>query len=759
LEVDSKLAPFSQYSFKKAISTSVQDSARDICGWRVDHVKKINEIHGPLFNFCYRMASDQNFIPIRLRKYVLGARNITASKGSDDIRPLAVGMLFKNLVEGALSTEYGPAFTNMLVPNQFSVGVSGGIEKMIFALRSYLLSDDDLVLVDADQSMAYQRPNHIDVARAIQEAGPALNGLHAWMNITLRNEVVLIVPGYPDIKITDGFIQGGRLSSKLYDLTMHFILKNLAKTDKSSLALGYADDTMFICKSEKVNSISTDFERDLTKANAVLNTKKTKINKKIDKNEYTFDDNPLILGTELWPEKSNKNPFQELFTSMERCVNLNDPMIALGLIRIIYNSSANYWCRINPPEVMTPHIAELDTKMKDCLSQILHCSSISENSWNLMRSRMGLQLVNYNITAKAAYTAATVSSFEFMKTYLPEFADAVNSESFKKSTHGKAFIGAQNYYQQSIKQNPDIDLTPNVAKLQSKLAGLELEKWNDDVLTSGDDAFRALKLSCSLKGANSWINVFPTCREFNVEPNIFRLALKRRLGIPLIPPNLICGSCIKKNAENYLDEQFSVLDLNHVYTCKSSLNTKLLQERHSAIIRIFAQIATDAHEFIKLEQPIFPDNRNERMDIIIRDHEQGKLAIDVSVTHVKQNGVQLKYAALNAFSAGLKKKNRKCDHYAARCNQNGYNFIAAIFEDTGAIDPKLNTEILPKLCSGIRSETSFNYIDDKINPLSFYRACLSIAILRYDGIRISSFLNEAISSNKIKNIELDLDCD
>jgi hypothetical protein len=602
--------------------------------------------------------------------------------------------------------------------------------------------------------MAYQRPDHKDVAKAIEKSGPALSGLRPWLNIILREHAVLSVPGKPDIPIYDGFLQGGRLASKLYALTMHFVLKNIAESAPGQcLVTGFADDITFTSKKSLLKPICEKMETDLKSAKAVLNVNKTTITSKIDGLPYTVDKNPKILGASLFPDKTTTSPFERLINTMKKCSKLNDPMIALYLLRILYNSSANYYCRINPPVIMASHIANLNLEMKNCITEILQCSSISDESWDLMRSKIGLGLANYDIVSKAAYAAATVNSALFMKTYLPEFADALDSKLFRNTIYGQAYQESLDLYNQCIAENPAMNLTPNVAKLQSILAGSELEKWQEFLLAQGNEETRAFRLSCSLKGANRWLQVLPTCQEFQINPSVFRFALKRRLGISFIPPNLVCGACIKKDEDNGIIKKAEVFNLNHIYKCRSSLNSILLQSRHKEIVKILVSLANNAMETVHTEQHIFPEALDERMDIVIRQWEQSKMAIDVSVIHVS------KLASKTAFGSGIRRIKQKLEKYQCKCLHNGYDFTAAVFEDTGAIDYKLDNEFLPKFCNNIQVKIACQENNGTYNALEFYRNALSVALLKYDGIRIAQLIDNSVLNSTLKNLDKQHDKD
>ena len=98
----------------------------------------------------------QGDLPTEAREILFGGRLIALHKNDGGVRPIAVGYTLRRLAAKCANANVIKRRNEELQPIQVGVGVSGGAEAAIHALRRYVSTmPDDHVLVKLDFSNAY----------------------------------------------------------------------------------------------------------------------------------------------------------------------------------------------------------------------------------------------------------------------------------------------------------------------------------------------------------------------------------------------------------------------------------------------------------------------------------------------------------------------------------------------------------------------------------------------------------------------------
>ena len=92
-------------------------------------------------DFTNMMLSGNHLQPIR--EVIFGGRLIALKKKDGDIRPIAIGYTLRRLAAKCVDSHVITARGNELTPIQVGVGVSGGAEAAVHAVRRFVETLED----------------------------------------------------------------------------------------------------------------------------------------------------------------------------------------------------------------------------------------------------------------------------------------------------------------------------------------------------------------------------------------------------------------------------------------------------------------------------------------------------------------------------------------------------------------------------------------------------------------------------------------
>ena len=139
-------------------------------GWRFEHLRLLLEDHEVLLSFltvCNLFLAGA--IPVDAATAFAGARLIALSKGQSDVRPIAVGNVFRRSVAKLACSLLRDRFGLYFSPFQFGVSTPGGSERVVHLLQLALSQHPDWVLLKTDARNAFNsisRQRFVDLVNA-----------------------------------------------------------------------------------------------------------------------------------------------------------------------------------------------------------------------------------------------------------------------------------------------------------------------------------------------------------------------------------------------------------------------------------------------------------------------------------------------------------------------------------------------------------------------------------------------------------------
>jgi hypothetical protein len=240
---------------KYAVSSFPAGSSGGLDGLRPQHLKDLvnccpegSELLSVLTQFTNLLLAGRchpEIMPV-----FFGGRLIALNKKSGGIRPIAVGNTFRRLAAKCANASVSARLSQVLSPRQLGVGVAGGCEAAVHAVRRFLSgSQKGDITVKLDFTNAFNSIHRDVVLKAVSDIAPEL---YCFCNSAYSSSSILKF-GRFTILSQEGVQQGDPLGPLLFCLAVHPILSSLV----SLFVAGYLDDFTI---GGPVSSVSRDVE-------------------------------------------------------------------------------------------------------------------------------------------------------------------------------------------------------------------------------------------------------------------------------------------------------------------------------------------------------------------------------------------------------------------------------------------------------------------------------------------------------------------
>ncbi|MES2940453.1 MAG: reverse transcriptase domain-containing protein, partial [Pseudomonadota bacterium] len=163
-------------------------------------------------------------------------------KPDGGVRPIAIGEVWVRLA-GLCALHACADAGRDLAPLQLAVGVSGGVEATVHALRASLAEDTSRALLAIDFANAYNSVDRSAVFAAVKRRAPGLLRYAQWSYGTATDLHVVGAPtGTPPIKSSTGVRQGDTLGMFFFALALQGALEEARAAAPDAPTASIADD-------------------------------------------------------------------------------------------------------------------------------------------------------------------------------------------------------------------------------------------------------------------------------------------------------------------------------------------------------------------------------------------------------------------------------------------------------------------------------------------------------------------------------------
>ena len=474
---------------------------------------------------------------------VFGGRLIALSKKDGGVRPITVGYTLRRLTAKCANNHVIERRSKALQPQQLGVGVAGGAEAAVHAVRRLMSNlPDDHVIVKLDFSNAFNCIRRDLILEAVAARSPEIYSL---VYSAYSCEPILTFGDW-EILSREGAQQGDPLGSLQFCEAIHPLLCDLHSTVK----IGFMDDVTLSGSLQSVEQDVITIMDAASKTGLHLNTAKCEVIMedftviptssvlssfvRVEKTEMTLLGSPVLQGTAQDAAISHK--IDELKKAVERLslLHSHDALVllknSLAMPKLLYTLRTSDCCD-------NPLLAQFDSTLREALSAILNVD-LNDDQWaqaSLPVRNGGLGIRSAQMLAPSAFLASAASTLELQQSILPSSIQTqVDKSTESAEISWAALSGASKPAGQQC-------------CIQKAWDGLVSAKQVTHLLSStSNDTDKARLLAASSPHTGDWLHAPPIASVgLRLSDEAVRVAVAHRLGCKACEPHTcVCGKAV-----------------------------------------------------------------------------------------------------------------------------------------------------------------------------------------------------------------------
>ena len=175
ISISSASLQVSPRSIKNALKSAPRGSSPGCDGWRFEHLRILlhDDAAIELLTRACNLFLDGS-IPSDVATAFASARLIALRKNANDVRPIAVGSVFRRLVAKAACSALKSQMASFFNPFQFGVATAGGAEHLIHLLQLSFTQHPDWMILKTDARNAFNSISRSSFLKEVAESFPSL---------------------------------------------------------------------------------------------------------------------------------------------------------------------------------------------------------------------------------------------------------------------------------------------------------------------------------------------------------------------------------------------------------------------------------------------------------------------------------------------------------------------------------------------------------------------------------------------------------
>lgn len=513
-----------------------------------------NSLLKSLTRLCNLMLSGK--VPEEVVPFLYGASLTALSKANSDIRPIAVGTVYRRL-SSKIAARFGIIRAkDKLYPHQLGVGIRKGAEAIAHTVRNCinmkLEHNHPFVMMKVDFSNAF---NTVRRDVVLTEVKNEMRELFPFMWQLYGRETNLFY-GEHVIKSSEGMQQGDPIGPLGFSLAVNKLISNL----KSEVNCWYLDDGCLIGTIEQINEdLRTILDHQIS-LGLILNINKCELFDPMSlcgafgsdslKQMPTINvHNATLLGTPLFYQSAEKIIQEKINTMIKLVDRLKDLDSHYGfyILKNCFSIPKFLYVLRTFPCFELPHkLLQFDDIQRTSLETILNCN-ITPESYDqafLPVSMGGLGLRRAMDLALPAFLSSSNGVIVTTRDILPNCsADPLRNRA-TDLWRAKCQI---------------LDLPSRLDSQNAWDHPLSVRQFNAILNHTTDEKAKARLLSVSSPDAGCWLTSIPVqSLGLKLNNEQLRIAISLRLGIDIcIPHKCKCGVVVEKDGTHGLSCRYN----------------------------------------------------------------------------------------------------------------------------------------------------------------------------------------------------------
>ena len=697
LQTDTPQMTFTTAQVVKAISTFRKSSAPGPTGLRAEHLQcvmktsapnRVDKIADAVTGVINLMA--KGGVPDAVAPFLCGANLFGAVKKDGGVRPIAVGNLLRRITSKCFSFATSDRAAAFLGPLQLGVGIRGGLEAIIHAVRQVVEEgDESLGVLQVDLINAYNLVDRDSVFQEVQEHFPEMI---KWVLTSYGSQAELVFGKFIILSQT-GLHQGDPLAGFLFSLVLQTIIRRI-HIEVPSLKINswYLDDGTQAGIKEDLKKVVDIITEDGPARGLFLSTSSTVTPPSLPKSTVWFphqatrghpdplqrgipcinDSGIELLGTpvggQIFTEKTIRKRLEKIRHISDKLPLIQDAHTEFSLLRSCLSiPKVMYTLRTTDPSTLQCLWREFDSMTRESLDRIL---GVPLNSTQWLQAQLpvslgGVGLKSAEDHSSAAYVSSKVASRDLMAQILKQ-----------PDEDSSPRLSALLLTLLSAKQGEEATVE-NLSGVAQKATSLKIDlckhqRLTEQVANLGTQRDKARLASLGLPHSGDWLNVIPSpSLGLHLRTPEWITSAKYRLGCNVFSRDGQCPAC----------SQPSDAAGDHAVSCGSE-GERIARHNHLRD-HLFNTCASAALSPLREERALIPGSDARPADVLIPNWSSGKAtALDVTVV----NPLQAKFVDRAADRAGhaLEARfNEKMTRHGQPCREAGLVFAPLVVETLG----------------------------------------------------------------------------
>jgi hypothetical protein len=670
VEVPSLQLP-TNFNIRETLRSFPNGTACGPSGLRVEHLLEACEaslpvaFHTTLRHFINHLIAGK--APPTIAPLFAGAA-LTALKKSKpgaplDIRPIAVGEVFRRLVGKCLCKLTATKAKELFAPHQFGVACPGGVEKVVHKMRAILgdhWEDEDFVILKVDMKNAF---NMVSRQAVMDECGRCLPEVLPWVAWCYKSHPKLWHPLGQFVSAA-GVQQGDPIGPLLFSLALNRLVDSLNDVENLTHNFWYLDDGILAGSQRAIHEGLARIQSAEAWLGLQLNIGKCELFSRQDLSHFpetmkkSAKPNLEVLGAPIGDDDFCAEYVQDKCIEAENLLKkiseIHDPQVSVALLRI-----CGGFCRLShiarccPSEQVSEPLAAHDRAVMKCLED---SAAIELSDRARLQAQLGLKAGGLGLRSLQQHSpAAYIASINSVGMLPPQLETTVKFYNNRISPSQPIHVSETNFSQKS---------------LSAAIDKRALSELIDSAPSMGE---RARLLAISDPRTADWLLATPSPGlGLRLEPNEVQVLIKLRLGLPLG----ISGTCCSYCPDRELD-MFG----HHALTCRRGPD---VIHRHNELRDAINALLNRALLNPRLEQGSGLGSQTRPADILVPVWSLGKpAALDVTVVH-PLNPKHINGASTDVTHSLIAAEERKHLENDPKCEELGWTCVPMAVTAYGA---------------------------------------------------------------------------
>ena len=674
------------------LQKSPRGSAAGWSGWRFEHLKCLlsGVSTGNLLIEVLSLVASGH-IPEFASLALSSSRLIALPKSIGDVRPIAIGEVFRRASARAICFHMRNHFARFFAPIQHGVSTSNGSEILIHHIQLLLDRHPDWVVLKTDVRNAFNSISRRAIAERLLANFPSLMPHFRRMYGHSGSLVFATDSEHVILSSEEGVHQGDPLGPFLFAVGIHDLVSRVQAEHPEAVVLAYLDD-VFIIGPESVSADAFDQLKSLFGAiHLVVADYKCEIfarrSASSDLQLPRRSDGTVILGSPIGNEAFVSEKCL-LFASQgkelcDKITTLEDPQCALLLLRHCHATRLNHLGRTISSTALHSAASLHDDLSKSTFMSSLLLSHLSDDQW--LQASLPIRLGGFGVPLlspilDAAFLAGWSHTSQALPDRFPSLWSVDDFPFFGSSVRCSLEFALRRFQESLCSSTSESsiasvsDLPSAGDKLQHQLKSVIDQVRVNSVFSAAPDNRGLSRLrSCQGKYAGRWLEALPSSRMLALKPCDFRLAASLRLGDPLpfaaCVTSCNCGSAIDRSGY-------------HLLTCKTGAGPVWA---HNCVVSGWADCVRDAGLACKVEPRHEYLNNDNRPDIVAFGTGTGEcFELDISLAHPWSSEASRRSASEDGAAASIREE-KKISKYESYQRSSGLTstFIPIVAEHFG----------------------------------------------------------------------------